>query len=489
MWWVSRQGFGYCYPHSMSDGWGPQADPWGARNNPDPREGKQGSATGWEWGNSDPVTPASVQPMRFHRTNLIAQHGQGEVWRATLENSDRVYAIKILLEPNQNVKDIGSARRFEREVRAQSTLVHAGIMPVVTSNFSDSPPWFVMPIAERSLRDILREERDLSDDECVGIISQVAEALSYAHQNGVIHRDVKPENILWLNERWVLSDFGLCRDYGADSTTYTQADSVLGTLPYMAPEQWTDPHNVKAPADIFAIGRVFYEILTGKVPWPNVQMERVPDRFKYIITKCLNDSPKSRYPSVEAFLTDLQALTASQNDLALPIDHAQKLAERVAASDISATAELIHFVLGNLSDDIFLGGFLPSVTPPVLAAMQDRDQAAFTQIVRAFDKVCSGSHAFSWTDSAARLLERVFKISNDPATREMVLARILRLGTEHNRWAVRDIYVNLISGLTDAHDILMVAGQLSDYPRGAAFVREITDNLSLPRRIVEALAA
>lgn len=482
----------------MAEGWGTKDDdPWGAKKNPDPWGVKNDNPWGAKkdpdpWGTSpapSPEAPPVSTRLTFHRTALIARHGQGEVWRATLENSDNLYALKFLLQPQQDVRDIGSIRRFEREVRAQSTLTHAGIMPVVTSNFSDSPPWFVMPLAEHSLRDVLSEDRALPEDECVTIISQIAEALAHAHQDGVIHRDVKPENILWLNKRWVLSDFGLCRDYGADSTTYTQAGTMLGTLPYMAPEQWTDPHNVQAQADIFAIGRVFYEILTGKVPWPNLQMERVPDRFKYIITKCLNEAPARRYASVDAFMTDLQALTASQTDLALPIDHAQKLAERVAANDPSATTELIHFVLGNVSDEIFLGGFLPSVTPPVLAAMQNQDQMAFTQIVRAFDLVCSGSHPFSWTDSAARLLERVFNISNDPNTRQMVLARILRLGTEHNRWAVREIYVNIIANLTDAHDILMVAGQLSDYPQGAVFIREVTDNISLPRRIVEALAA
>lgn len=461
------------------DPWGPtNPDPWGAQQNPNP------------WGAPSLAPAAAPEPMRFSRTDLIARHGQGEVWRATLRGSEKLYALKILLDPQPGVQNIGPVRRFEREVRAQSTLTHAGIMPVVASNFIDSPPWFVMPLAEYSLRDLLQQEGpELSHDECVSIVSQLAEALAHAHQDGVIHRDVKPENLLWLDERWVLSDFGLCRDYGADSTTYTQAGTALGTLPYMAPEQWTDPHNVKAPADIFSIGRVFYELLTGRVPWPSIQMERVPDRFKYIVTKCLNEAPNSRYSSVEAFMTDLQALTASQTDLALPLDHAQQLAEKVAANDPAATVELVHFVLRNVSDEIFLGKFLPSVTPPVLAALQNHDHSAFAQIVRAFDRVCSGSHPFSWTDSAGRCLNRVFRISDDPALRQLVLARILRLGTEHNRWAVREIYVSLIASLTDAHDILMVANQLSDYPEGAAFIRGGIDHVSLPPRIVEALAA
>lgn len=468
----------------MTNNWGNAGneDPWG-QPAPDPWD--QATQMQDPWG--APTEATNV--MRFQKKNLIARHGQGEVWCAELEGSEKQYALKFLLTGPHDGDPESAKRRFGREVRAQSTLTHPGIMPVVSSNFVDSPPWFVMPLAHGSLRDVLVQDETLSEDACTALILEVAEALSFAHQDGVIHRDVKPENILRFNDRWVLSDFGLCRDFGSDSTTFTQAGSVLGTLPYMSPEQWTDPHNVNAPADIFAIGRVFYECLTGKVPWPKVQMDLVPDRFKYIITKCLADLPDGRYVSVEAFMTDLQALTGPQDDLALPIDHAQQLAENVLAGRTEAISQLIRFILTNISDDIFMGGFLPSVTPPVLASLYAHDQNAFTQIVTAFDRVCTGSQPFSWTDSAARFLERIFRISDDPAVRQMVLSRILRLGTEHNRWAVRTIYVSIISGLTSPQDILMVAGQLSEYPEGASFVRHVADTVSLPPRIVAALAA
>jgi hypothetical protein len=154
-----------------------------------------------------------------------------------------------------------------------------------------------------------------------------------------------------------------------------------------------------------------------------------------------------------------------------------------------AVGQLTQFVLANSADEIFLGGFLPYVVPPVMAAIQNEDRNAFAQIVLAFDNVCAGSHPFSWTDSAARFLESIFRMSNDPDMRELVLARILRLGTEHNRWAVRDIYVNIIKDISFAPEVLMVANQLAVYPEGATFIRPRVEGMSLPLRIHQVLAA
>jgi serine/threonine protein kinase len=416
------------------------------------------------------------------------------VWLGELPGTDKKFAIKYLLTNPGAAAEKVTVRRFEREVRAQSTLDHPGIMPVVYSNFDEDPPWFVMPLAWGSLRDLFQKiapgklSARLTETQSVALILEVAEALSHAHKEGVVHRDVKPENILNLDGRWVLADFGLCRDHTSTSTTYTRV-GAFGTYEYMAPEQYNDAHNATAAADIFAIGKVFFECLTGVLPYPSPDMALVPPLFKYIVTKCLNQDPAARYVSVDVFLSDLQALTTAQNDLALPIDHAQKLSAAVLAGVPHAVGQLTQFVLANSADEIFLGGFLPYVVPPVMAAIQNEDRNAFAQIVQAFDNVCAGSHPFSWTDSAARFLESIFRMSNDPDMRELVLARILRLGTEHNRWAVRDIYVNIIKDISFAPEVLMVANQLAVYPEGATFIRPRVEGMSLPLRIHQVLAA
>lgn len=435
-----------------------------------------------------PWTARPVQ--RFTRTRRVAVHGQGEVWEARLEGSDEPYALKFLLQTPQEEARRDDIRRFQREVRAQSSLIHPGIMPIVASNFEESPPWYVMPFAARSLRDWLSDPWGMiGESESIAVVLTIADALGFAHAQGVIHRDVKPENVLYLTGTWVLSDFGLCRDINADSTTFTMTGAALGTLAYMAPEQWADAHNVGPAADIYALGRVLYECLTRKVPWPAAKIEMVPDRFKYIVARCLADEPADRYPSMEALANDLRALSAPGTDLALPVEHAQVLSEKVAEGESGAAGDLLRFILGNLSDEIFIRTFLPSVTPPVLAAVRAAGPAGFAEVIRRFDQVSEGSQPFSWTDSAALFLERVYGISSEPEIRALCMNRILILGTEHNRWAVRDVYVRIMSRLTSPEEILMVATQLSNYPAGAGFIRPAAAAISLPLAIRAALAA
>jgi serine/threonine protein kinase len=119
-----------------------------------------------------------------------------------------------------------------------------------------------MPEAEMTLEDFIkRKPSGVDPTDAAEIVLTVIDAIEYAHEQGVYHRDLKPANILLLDGRWVVGDFGMCRDLTSDSTTITRSNTVVGTVAYIAPEQYDDGHVIDASADVYALGKVFIHLL------------------------------------------------------------------------------------------------------------------------------------------------------------------------------------------------------------------------------------
>jgi len=171
----------------------------------------------------------------YKRIKKLAAAGQAEIWIAKNSETSQELVMKRLLPAPQLQNPDAELRRFHREVRCQGSLEHDGIMPIIGWNFSASPPWYIMPRADHSLADVLDEHPDgLEEEEAVAIMLDVAAAVEYAHGEGVLHRDLKPANVLYLDGRWDVADFGLCRDLNTDSTTITKTNAIVGTVAYLA---------------------------------------------------------------------------------------------------------------------------------------------------------------------------------------------------------------------------------------------------------------
>jgi predicted Ser/Thr protein kinase len=197
---------------------------------------------------------------------LVGQGGMGAVYRAGQRSLGRDVALKVLTVDTS--ADPSFAERFEREARTLAALSHPGITAV--HDFGRRGPYwfFVMEFVDgANLRQMLRA-REVGPREALSIVAQVCDALQYAHDHGVVHRDIKPENVLVTRKGQVkLLDFGLAKLVGERvRDNATQAHSVMGTPHYMAPEQWEKPLTVDHRADIYALGVVFYELLTGELP-------------------------------------------------------------------------------------------------------------------------------------------------------------------------------------------------------------------------------
>ena len=287
-----------------------------------------------------PHVPAAAPPSvaelaaRFPQLEileLLGQGGMGAVYKARQTKLDRIVAVKVL--PAEWGKDPAFAERFAREAKALARLTHPHVVSVFDFGETDGLYYFVMEYVDGvNLRAILQERR-LSPPEALTIIPQVCEALQYAHEEGVVHRDIKPENILLDRKgRVKIADFGLAKllDRPAASYALTGSQQVMGTPHYMAPEQIDRPREVDHRADIYSLGVVFYEMLTGELPLgrfaPPSEKAVIDGRLDDVVLRTLEREPHKRYQrasdvksEVEAICRQPAAPTVQDRVLAVPV--------------------------------------------------------------------------------------------------------------------------------------------------------------------------
>ncbi|MBV9942871.1 MAG: serine/threonine protein kinase [Solirubrobacterales bacterium] len=236
--------------------------------------------------------PTRTLAGRYRLEEVIGRGGMSTVYRATDLALDRVVAVKVALDPLAEENPIYVAR-FKREAHAAAALSHPGVATVYDAGADGSTRYIVMELVDgRSLSDMLRDEGPLAPARAAGIAAQVAETLAAAHAAGIVHRDIKPGNIMvGAGDRVKLLDFGIART--ADAVTLTQTASVLGTAPYMSPEQAMG-NPADARSDIYSLGCVLYEMLTGKPPF----MAEVPAAVLHQHVRVAPKSPRTINPAI-----------------------------------------------------------------------------------------------------------------------------------------------------------------------------------------------
>ncbi|HEX7897749.1 MAG TPA: serine/threonine-protein kinase, partial [Planctomycetota bacterium] len=231
---------------------------------------------------------------------LIGRGGMGVVYKARQPSLDRMIALKIL--PKRMATDPDFQNRFIREAKALASLNHPNIVAVYDFGADAGLFFLAMEFVDgTNLRQILRD-KTLTPVEALKIVPQLCDALEFAHAEGVVHRDIKPENILLDKKgRVKIADFGLAKLTGTDSqhANLTMTNMVMGTPHYMAPEQVENPKGVDHRADIYAIGVVFYEMLTGELPIGRFEMPskkvQIDVRLDEVVLKTLEKAPDRRY--------------------------------------------------------------------------------------------------------------------------------------------------------------------------------------------------
>jgi hypothetical protein len=250
----------------------------------------------------------------YELLHLIGRGGMGEVWKAHQRSLGRAVAVKVLAP--ELAADPEFIKRFEKEAAALAALSHPGIVQIIDRGTCEPEGtfFFAMELCEgESLRDLIG--RKLEPRRSVEILAQVARAIGYAHERGVVHRDLKPENVLVDAAGTAkVVDFGLAGlRQGPPELNLTRASVAMGTLHYMAPEQRRDARAADERADVFSLGVMLYECLTGEVPAGRFRpaSERVPGldrRLDKILGKALSQEPEARYPNAGAMAVEIESL-------------------------------------------------------------------------------------------------------------------------------------------------------------------------------------
>src|SRR4051794_4132462 len=260
---------------------------------------------------------------RYEVEELIGHGGMSSVYKARDSLLERHVALKVLHEQYSGDDDF--VERFKREARSVAQLQHPNIVTVIDRVEEDGRQFIVFEYIEgENLKERVVRQGRLDVREALGIAVEVARGLAFAHENGLVHRDVKPQNVLLNGDgRAKVTDFGIARTVDVDGMT--QTGTVLGTSNYIAPEQ-ASGQPVDAHTDVYSLGAVLYELLTGEVPFPGDNfvavamkhinepppdlMEQRPDvplRVAGIVDRALQKDPDDRFASMHDFAAELDA--------------------------------------------------------------------------------------------------------------------------------------------------------------------------------------
>jgi DNA-binding beta-propeller fold protein YncE len=233
--------------------------------------------------------------------SLISRGGMGVVYRATHLGLERPVALKVIARELAGRDDF--RERFLRESRIAAGLDHPSVVPIFDSREEDGELIVAMRLVEGGdLKQRLKRSGPLPSAEAVDLLAQVADALDVAHASGIVHRDVKPHNILLEGDRAYLSDFGLAK--AVEESGVGGGASIVGTVEYMAPEQWRG-EKVGPAADIYALGCVLYESLTGIVPYARQASDTEPEMpagLDAVIERAVSKDPSDRFSSAGALI-------------------------------------------------------------------------------------------------------------------------------------------------------------------------------------------
>ncbi len=312
-------------------------------------------------GSSLALQPGSVLGGRYDILHLLGEGGMGAVYKAKDRELDRFVALKVIHPELANRPEV--LQRFKQELILARQVTHKNVIRIYDLGEADKVKFISMDYVDgQDLKTLLKQKGKLAPEEVISIISQVCRALNAAHAEGVIHRDLKPQNIMVDNDRKVtVMDFGIARSM--ETPGLTQTGAVLGTPEYMSPEQ-AKGEEARAQSDLFALGIISYELLTGKTPYradtalatmlkrtqerarPPVDLDpAIPRYLSDVVVRCLEIDPQLRYQSATGILQDLGVRQRPRSSPSMTVSIARRAKVLVPARWAIAAGAMVLLAL------------------------------------------------------------------------------------------------------------------------------------------------
>lgn len=248
----------------------------------------------------------------YHVERFLGQGGMGAVYKGTQVRLKRPVAIKIMRRDLG--KDYDFEARFEREAQAMAKLNHPNIVSVI--DFGEAGPDYLYIVMElidgADLMDVIRGGQ-MTQEMALSLLPQICDALQFAHDHGIVHRDIKPSNIMLTRDgRVKMCDFGLAKRYDVESSFRTQTGTGMGTPDYAAPEQFNPKAHIDHRADIYALGVMIYQMITGQLPrgvWkPPSQRAQIAPQWDDIVSRAMQSDPGERYQQASDIKSDVSSI-------------------------------------------------------------------------------------------------------------------------------------------------------------------------------------
>ena len=324
-------------------------------------------------------------------------------------------------------------RRFSREVRVQEKFSSDYCVPIIYSELNVENPWFLMPIASKTFQDEINLSR-IKRNPPNGL-SDILNCLEYVHKRGYVHRDVKPGNILFVNDQWKLADMGLITSDPELTTSFkTKSGEAFGSLPYMAPEQYTDFQNVTYKADIYSFGAILHDIYAGTPRKPYSKLTAA-GTMGVIIEKCTEENPDNRFGDI-ASLRNLLLSKLSKSHVPKDIEkEANELLQILWAYKTWEKSDFDTFVTSIEREPALKNALFFDISHSFISDTRTIDIRNWRRFVRCFlSWVASKSFDFNYCDVLIGQIIIIYDITNDLAIKSEAVFAGAELAASHNRF-------------------------------------------------------